>query len=249
MYHRIARETGEDFITVTMENFRQQMAYLAERDYTVLPLREIVTAFRNGNVYDKSTIAITFDDGFESTFEHAVPMLQERGMTATLFLVTRFVGKTSEWIVSGADARYRLLSWRQAVELYRQGFELGSHSCSHPKLTEIDVDRIRMEVVDSKSELECRLGAPVHAFAYPFGAFDERVCDLVRVAGYESACSTISGFNNPKTDLFSLRRIDIFGTDSLVDFRRKLAFGANRVKSREVLSYYLSRVSAGLLGN
>jgi len=114
-------------------------------------------------------------------------------------------------------------------------------------LTEIDVARARLEIENSKKELENRVGIAVQAFAYPFGAHNDTVRNLVRQAGYRCACSTMSGFTDYDADRFLLRRIDVFGDDSITAFRRKLLFGSNHVSTPEVLKYYLQRAQSKLL--
>ena len=83
-------------------------------------------------------------------------------------------------------------------------------------------------------------------FAYPYGLENARVRDAVRTAGYSSACSIRSGFNRPDVDPFLLRRIDIYGQDSLWRFRQKLRFGTNDISPWFPFTYYASRVAARL---
>jgi len=124
---------------------------------------------------------------------------------------------------------------------------IGSHTRSHPRLTEVDEGRIEDEIRGSKAALEERLGTPVRHFAYPFGLFDDRARAAVQRAGYRTGCSTRSGFNRTDADRFTLRRIEVFGSDSLAAFRRKLRFGVNDASIMVPVRYYAGRV-AGRLG-
>jgi peptidoglycan/xylan/chitin deacetylase (PgdA/CDA1 family) len=247
MYHRITRGPSRDRYTVSAEEFRRQMTFLTEQGYRVVSLRDFVSALEMREMFSQRSVVISFDDGFESTFEQAVPTLEQYGMPATFFLVSGLVGKTNEWMDSQRSSAFSLMNWHQAAYLQRRGFELGSHTCSHPMLTEIDVVRARLEIENSKKELENRVGIAVQAFAYPFGAHNDAVRNLVRQAGYRCACSTMSGFNDCNADRFLLRRIDVFGDDSITAFRRKLLFGSNHVSTPEVLKYYLQRAQSKLL--
>jgi peptidoglycan/xylan/chitin deacetylase (PgdA/CDA1 family) len=213
----------------------------------VTSLRDFVSALEADTFFPDRSVVITFDDGFENTFDQALPILETHAMPATFFLVSGQLGKSSEWMGHSPSPAHRLMDWSQAFELQRSGFELGSHTCSHPRLTDIDPVEARREIEVSKRELEDRLGCPIEAFAYPFGVHDNAVRDLVREAGYRCGCSTLSGFNDSNADRFSLRRIDVFGNDSMTDFRRKLTFGANRVGTGELLKYYLRRAQSKLL--
>jgi len=248
MYHRIARGPSRDRYMVSAERFGWQVSFLAEHGYRVISLRDLVSTLEAEKSSSDHSVVITFDDGFESTFDQALPTLETYAMPATFFLVSDHVGKRSDWMASSGSSAHRLMDWRQALQLQRSGFELGSHTCSHPRLTEIGRVEARREIEVSKVILEDRLGSPVETFAYPFGAHDDAVRSLVREAGYRCACSTLSGFNDSNADRFLLRRIDIFGDDSMTDFRRKLMFGANHVGTGEMLKYYFHRAQSKFLG-
>lgn len=247
MYHRIAQGLSCDRYTVSTELFKSQMSFLVEHGYRVTSLRDFVSALEADRQFPDSSIVITFDDGFESTFDQAVPVLKTHAMPATFFLVSDHMGKSSEWTARSRSSAHRLMDWDQALQLRQSGFELGSHTCSHPRLTDVNPIEARREIELSKIVLEDRLGCPVEAFAYPFGAHNSDVREVVSEAGYRCACSTLSGFNDSNADRYLLRRIDVFGDDSMTDFRRKLTFGANRVGTGEMLKYYFRRAQSKLL--
>ena len=98
-----------------------------------------------------------------------------------------------------------------------------------------------MKYLNQKKKIESRLGIKVDNFAYPYGRYAIDTIDMMSEAGYIGACSTLSGynyiFNNP-TDPYLLRRLDIFGTDSMWQFKQKLKFGANVVSSMQLFRYY-----------
>ena len=134
------------------------------------------------------------------------------------------------------------MNWREAKELSTSGFEIGSHSVTHPALPELTEDQAAHEISASKQALEAKLGVEIRHFAYPYGRFDACIRNLVGVAGYRTACSTLLGFANEQTDRFLLRRVEVFGTDSLGTFRRKVTFGANTMNRSDLLYYYVKRV-------
>ncbi len=104
----------------------------------------------------------------------------------------------------------------------------------------------RDEIRGSKEQLEDLLGRRVTNFAYPYGLFDDDSRHAVEEAGYRSACSVRSGFNGPGADRFLLRRIEVFGGDTVWRLRQKIKFGANEVSPLHVIRYYAGRVSARL---
>jgi peptidoglycan/xylan/chitin deacetylase (PgdA/CDA1 family) len=130
-------------------------------------------------------VALTFDDGFASVFEQALPVLREEGATATLFLTTGHVGKDNGWPSQPDWApRFPMMDWEQVAGLLDAGWEVQSHTVQHPDLRELPDDQIREELAGAREALEQRLGLPqekLDQFAYPYGATDDRVTDLVRL--------------------------------------------------------------------
>jgi peptidoglycan/xylan/chitin deacetylase (PgdA/CDA1 family) len=105
-----------------------------------------------------------------------------------------------------------MLSWEEVREMHRGGISFGSHTVTHPVLSRISPDRVQREVVESRREIERRLGTPITMFAYPNGRqgdFDETTKRLLKDAGYECALTTVFGSNSPpncRWDRFELRR-------------------------------------------
>jgi peptidoglycan/xylan/chitin deacetylase (PgdA/CDA1 family) len=128
--------------------------------------------------------------------------------------------------------------------LEKLGFTIGSHSRTHARLTEVDTERAEDEATASKAALEDMLGKEVRHFAYPYGLVNETVRTMVGQAGYRSACSTVPGFNRAGQDPYMLRRIDVFGTDHLWQFRQKLRFGMNEATRLYPVTYYARRIGA-----
>jgi peptidoglycan/xylan/chitin deacetylase (PgdA/CDA1 family) len=190
----------------------------------------------------EASVAVTFDDGFADIRRHALPILEQEAIPATLFAVTGVLGGLNEWMDRSVFPPRRIMSASELRDLQAAGVEVGSHTVSHPSMVDLSLEEAAREARESKDALEQILGREVRYFAYPYGRYNLAVKDAVRAAGYRAACSTRSGFNSPATtDLFELRRLDIFGHDSLPHFKRKLAFGANEVKLRQVLNYHAGR--------
>lgn len=105
-----------------------------------------------------------------------------------------------------------MLTWNMAREMQTAGIRFGSHTTTHPILTQEMPERVWWELVDSRRRIEAELGRPVHSFAYPNGTardFDDKVIAQVRKAGYRNACTTIEGVNRKGTDPFALRRVNV----------------------------------------
>lgn len=177
LYHRVAPiDAREDPLCVTPEQFEAHMRYLAESGFTTHGL--------HAAVHGRRPVVVTFDDGYLDTYATAFPILERHGLTATVFVVTAHLGSTSgAW---GPPAPAPLMSWAQAAELARHGISFQSHTRTHPDLTRCSDAVALAELVDSRAELEDRLGVAVDALAYPFGNHDARVIALAGQAGYRS---------------------------------------------------------------
>jgi peptidoglycan/xylan/chitin deacetylase (PgdA/CDA1 family) len=152
------------------------------------------------------SIALTFDDGFVSNLQSAVPVLQEHGARAINYLVADRIGKSSDWETSeGGEAR-PLMDEAQVRDWTQAGNWIGAHTCTHPRLSKIPRDRAREEIFSSKKKLEDRFGQTIEHFAYPFGDFDDAVVETVREAGFKTACTMDRGVNDPTSDPFRLKR-------------------------------------------
>jgi peptidoglycan/xylan/chitin deacetylase (PgdA/CDA1 family) len=111
-----------------------------------------------------------------------------------------------------------MLSDAQVRELIAHGIGVGAHTRSHPELTTIGPDEQRDEIDGARGDLQRRFGAAVRTFAYPFGDCSSRVAERVAAAGFDAACGSRSGVNDPATPLMQLRRLEVRGTDTLLDF-------------------------------
>jgi peptidoglycan/xylan/chitin deacetylase (PgdA/CDA1 family) len=102
---------------------------------------------------------------------------------------------------------YAAATWDQLREMNQAGIEIGSHTVTHPILTNVDDEQLRYELVSSKSRLESELNSPVTLFCYPNGTYDDRVEAAVRDAGYKLAVTTIPRLNDQQSDLHALARV------------------------------------------
>ena len=102
---------------------------------------------------------------------------------------------------------YAMLGWDQVKEMSRAGIHFGSHTKTHRNLCLLDDVELRHELIDSKAEIEEKLGVKVHEFTYPFGIFDERVKNFVQEAGFKCARTILKGINYKNRDRFLLTSI------------------------------------------
>jgi peptidoglycan/xylan/chitin deacetylase (PgdA/CDA1 family) len=129
---------------------------------------------------------------------------------------------------TGGDARSRPLTWEQVREMRDGGVEFGSHTVSHPILSRLGDEELRVELEGSRLDLERELGRPVECLAYPVGgetAYDERVVEVARACGYRLGLSYVSGVNPwPPRDRYRLRRLHVERYTTRARFSGMLAF-------------------------
>jgi peptidoglycan/xylan/chitin deacetylase (PgdA/CDA1 family) len=210
---------------VTPRAFEAQMTALAEGGYQVLSLEEVLQVVRGERPASPRTVALTFDDGYRSLLDHALPVLERLGFKATFFVVTDRVGGTNAWDARHGDAPRSLMGWSEIETLLARGMDIGSHSRTHPFLPELKEPELQDEIGRSREAIRERLGSTVRFFSYPHGLVDERCRRAVVAAGYDGACTTHPGRNGPGTDPFALRRTEISCGDTPWTFAFKVRTG------------------------
>jgi peptidoglycan/xylan/chitin deacetylase (PgdA/CDA1 family) len=204
MYHGVQQVAEDPYqLCVTPERFSEQMRWLAERGLRGVSIDALVEAMRAGN--ERALVGISFDDGYASVLENAVPELLRNEFTATMFIVSGLLGGTNEW---DGETVWPLMSARQVADVAAAGMEIGSHSVTHTHLPALGAQQLRAEISESRSRLSELLSRPIRGFAYPYGDMDSSTRHAVRDAGYDYACSVVT----PVADLgiMALPRI-IFG--------------------------------------
>ena len=180
-------------LAVSEADLRTQLDYLKRHGHVGLTISDAERRRNDGSLPDRSVV-VTFDDGYASTLR-AVPILEEFGFPGTVFVVTGFVESGDPLSWKGIDGwlrpetigELRPLAWRDAETLVARGWEVGSHTTTHPLLTDVDDQRLGEELAQSRTTIEDRLGSCT-SLAYPYGIADSRVADAARQAGYEVAC-------------------------------------------------------------
>jgi peptidoglycan/xylan/chitin deacetylase (PgdA/CDA1 family) len=204
------------FASATPQQFDAQMAWMKEH-CDVIPLREALD--RAGGERDsptKPSVSITFDDGYDDNFIHALPILERHGIEASFYVTTGFLDQDPEVV----DRMRRMrrapvdpLSWSQLAEIRRAGMDVGSHSSTHRTLAELDDDVARAELRDSKHMLEDRLGEEIDSIAYPFGIPGRHISvstlAAARDAGYRSGAAILYRDVRRDDDAFCIPRIAV----------------------------------------
>jgi peptidoglycan/xylan/chitin deacetylase (PgdA/CDA1 family) len=185
-YHQVA-EVAENALCVTPGRFAEQMAWLKRHGLRGVGVATLVDAMHAGR--HRGLVGITFDDGYASLAEAALPALLRHGFTATMFIVSGLLGGTNEW---DEGWEWPLMSAEQVRELDAAGMEIGSHSITHLRLAGADAAELKAEVSGSRASLSDLIGAAIRGFAYPYGSMDAAARQAVRDAGYDYACAAIA---------------------------------------------------------
>ena len=209
LFHRVNDDIPEDGITVSTARFRTVIRAIRER-YHPLTLTQLLDHLDEKTPWPRGSVVVTFDDGYLDNFSSAAPILAEYGVPATFFIVANAMGtgRVMPW-EQHLQGRVTWMTWNQVRELHRQGFEVGSHTLTHPDLGKVRGAEAWREISESKTKLQDELGAPVPLFAYPFGRranLLEENRDLVRKAGYRCCCAVVGGFVRPDSDRFDILR-------------------------------------------
>lgn len=203
-YHALDRRRS--VVSTPPEIFAWQMRWLYESGFRVIRLRDLVRFLRDGDALPARAVAITFDDGFESVYTVAFPILARYGFPATVFLVPGY--REDGWPGQPPSVpRARLLTWSQVREMDRHGIEFGAHTVSHPRLDRLGREEAEHEILGSKTIIEESLGHAVKLFAYPYGRYTEAAKATVRDA-FSGGCATRLGPATPRSDRFALERVD-----------------------------------------
>ncbi len=167
--------------------------------------------------------AVTFDDGFESVFENALPELVKRQIPATIFVISDALGQKPGW----EGYPERTVSVEQLRKLPADLITIGSHTMTHPFLPAMSEKEARRELSGSRARLEQMLNRKIKLFSFPYGAFNQNLVEWCRDAGYQRVFTTlpVPAFNDPKE--FVTGRVWADPTDWALEFRLKLS-GAYR---------------------
>jgi peptidoglycan/xylan/chitin deacetylase (PgdA/CDA1 family) len=206
LYHHIGFSLqGDTTYYVSPDTFDKQMNLLYQWGYKTISVELLVRAIKEGAELPPKPIVLTFDDGSETIYENALPVLQRYRFTGVSYIVYNYIGIRNYMTVD------------QIRAVYAAGWEIGSHSLSHADLTahpELQMD----EIVQSRRQLEALLGLPILTFAYPFGTYNSDSLHYVHQAGYIAAMGLGNESQQGNKNLFYLYRQAISGSEDLKIF-------------------------------
>jgi peptidoglycan/xylan/chitin deacetylase (PgdA/CDA1 family) len=188
MYHYISSPPADADIYRTdlstpPEQFRRQMAYLAENGYTPIDLYQLSAAIAAKIDLPEKPVVLTFDDGYRDNYENAFPVLQEYGFTATFFIIADYADQGAEGY----------MDWTQLEEMAAAGMRIESHSKNHPDLRGKSRDFHVFQMLGSQQTIASHVGYTPRYFSYPGGFYDQTSIDILRELDFWGAVTTQGG--------------------------------------------------------
>lgn len=168
-YHHISTNTPKA-TSISPELFEKHLNYLQENQFKVIPIEDFLLSLENNEKLPEKSVVITFDDGYDSIINNALPLLKAKNYPFTVFVNAKPI----------KDAIPQFMGWKDLQRLIKNGATIANHSFSHSHLIrrldgESKADwlkRVTKEVLDNQNELDKNLSKTIDAFAYPYGEYD-----------------------------------------------------------------------------
>lgn len=203
LYHAIGDTDSKLFVSTRA--FEQQMKFLAKRGYRSILPHELAGVGLNEKVF-----LITFDDGFKSVHESALPVLTRYGFRATVFVATDYIGKKSTYARSSNDKLFNLMHEEDIRALAESGWCIANHFAGHKNLAEVPIDEVLQEYHRACDALErMGMGASKQIVAYPFNRYNEEVIGALREAGVQMAFNGGNRLHTALENELAIPRIEI----------------------------------------
>ncbi len=241
-YHAVSRDWPTEF-AVSPAQLEAQLRFFSRRGYRASTLSAALE-----RPAAAKTLVVTFDDAYASVRERALPVMSALGVPATVYVPTGYVAaegalqweSMQRWLGTAHEDELRCMSWENLRELAAAGWEIGSHTSTHPRLPSLPDAELAAELADSRARCEEEIQRPCRALAYPFSAYDRRVMDAARAAGYGSATIldnhlAIPAGSLPRrgeaTEMFGLLREGVYRRDGRARLWAKTSPLARRLRA------------------
>jgi peptidoglycan/xylan/chitin deacetylase (PgdA/CDA1 family) len=220
-YHAFSPAWPAD-LSVKPDLFARQLEILAHAGYRGVTFSEAVRRQARHR-----EVAVTFDDAFASVATHARPVLDALGWPGSIFAVTDFAAAgapvswqgVDQWAGGPHDPERATLDWDGLRALRDAGWEVGSHTVTHPRLTQIADAELERELAHSREAIDAALGERCTSIAYPYGDVDPRVIDAAHAAGYAAGAALPARWG--QIGALEWPRVGVYHPDDLRRFRLK----------------------------
>jgi len=225
-FHSVGESSVRDWNTwfyIPEATFTEQLQHLRTRGWHTISHIQLLQGLAHPDTLDERTVLLTFDDGYRSMVDVALPILESFGYPAVLFVPTAFIGGYNSFEPEGWAPKEVICDWEELQELERRGVSVQSHGVSHRPFSDLSTPELVAELERSKAVLEDGLGKAVDLLSYPYGdagTDSEKTRQLAKDFGYAAACLYGGGpFHLPPNNQYRLERVAM-GPDT--DLRREL---------------------------
>lgn len=205
LYHHVNDDPQISRYAVKIEAFKQQMEFLNSEGFTAITISELAHVLRDGGSLPVRPVVITFDDGNFNIYQNAFPIMQALGFHGVMYVVNNRLESEG------------FLSANQLKELSAAGWEIGSHSMTHPDLS--TCDDLNFEIYQSRIQLQEAIGVPVLSFAYPYAKADSRVFAKMNRYGYLAAVCVSPSNQQMVQNIYCLPRREVKQNFSMDQFQ------------------------------
>ncbi len=210
-YHGISSENWD--FNVTLTEFKKQIKYL-KQNFKFITLNDLQDYLEGNKDFKDSVVLITFDDGYNDLIK-IKDFLISQNIKPTLFLLSNEKMVNRQQINNSK----KFLDKSNVSDLKKAGWEIGSHSATHPDFWKLSDTQIINEVAESKTALQKNYGQKIYYFAYPRGRYDSNIINQIKKAGYKLALTMDDGVIDKSSNPYLLPRIGINKTHDLAEFR------------------------------
>lgn len=209
-YHSVQDSDNDG--SMPPQKLDKQFAYLKKRGYHTLTMEEYYDFIKHNKPLPKKAIMLTFDDGYANNYTNLFPLLKKYNFKATVYVATAHIDNNPSYLNS-----------KQIKEMSDSGILIGSHTVTHPHLSQLSKEEQKKEIEKSKEKLEEITGKPVEHFCYPYGDYNQNSIDLLRQEGFKTSVTTVQGWTSPNLDnFFELRRSVVPQSFTNGDFQWRL---------------------------
>ena len=226
VYHEIDNDLKTGY-SVSESQISEHLKLIKEQDLTVVTTNDLETS-NNGKLLN-----LSFDDGADSDYKIVMPILEELNFKATFFITTGYIGKSG------------YMDWEQVKVLKKKGFDVQSHTRSHPLLGTLNKEKIKEELKTSKEIIEDKLGVEVKAISLPGGSFNKSVLETAFNCGYKYVFTSIPGLNSLGSNVYN--RLLITQKTSLINFKKNISCDQLYIK-KERLIYQIRNSLKKIIG-
>ncbi|GEM_PF-977886 len=221
-YHQVEPKASGKF-SLSTEKFRAQLQYLKNHNFVSLNSDDLENIYLKGSPMPANAILITFDDGYKTVFDYALPIMQEFGFKGVVCIYPSFIGAG------------KAMSWQQLKRLLELGWSVESHSMTHANLASkadqpmAEEEFFKKEIVAPKQIIETKLGNHVKFMVWPYGCYTTRTIEAAKKAGYIGALTVDGGATGKTESPFQIKRQVVYASDDMNKFLIRLGMRAIKI--------------------